>query len=317
MYFSRVRFQPEIHTRTQLIKIITHKPYELHRLLWDLFPADNSRQFLYREEVAREQLGIRSEVKGESIYYIISRNPPNQDNPLFKVDIKEYKPQLEMGNLLTFKLRANPVITHSLDRENPEQYLKARNQRNVEDPSKLTKRRVRHNVVVHAQRLFLIELCTQFKIMNDVHPRMKKSELKRILLNNGGEALDEYLASIITFNGIDSDLKSQFLSINNKLDRALILQSDQALEKWIETQGQRYGFKICVDRFNEKKLHYSGHRWNNLSEKYRGRGRAGFDSVDFSGELEIIDPDLFTNALFAGIGPAKAFGCGMLMIRRV
>ena len=42
-----------------------------------------------------------------------------------------------------------------------------------------------------------------------------------------------------------------------------------------------------------------------------------FTTVDFSGQLTVTDPLAFVAALGAGIGHAKAFGCGLLLIRRV
>lgn len=41
-----------------------------------------------------------------------------------------------------------------------------------------------------------------------------------------------------------------------------------------------------------------------------------FSTVDLSGELEVIDPQIFLTTLQKGIGHGKAFGCGLLMVRR-
>jgi CRISPR system Cascade subunit CasE len=37
--------------------------------------------------------------------------------------------------------------------------------------------------------------------------------------------------------------------------------------------------------------------------------------VDYSGVLEVTDPDALTQAVRAGVGRAKAFGCGLLLVR--
>jgi len=42
-----------------------------------------------------------------------------------------------------------------------------------------------------------------------------------------------------------------------------------------------------------------------------------FSSVDFLGDLEITDVEKFTKALFQGIGRAKAFGCGLMLVKRI
>ncbi len=39
-------------------------------------------------------------------------------------------------------------------------------------------------------------------------------------------------------------------------------------------------------------------------------------TVQFDGELRVIDPSSFRDALQAGIGPAKGFGCGLLSLAR-
>ncbi|MBD9358284.1 type I-E CRISPR-associated protein Cas6/Cse3/CasE [Methylomonas sp. EbA] len=54
--------------------------------------------------------------------------------------------------------------------------------------------------------------------------------------------------------------------------------------------------------------------WHSLDSKGR---KAGFSSIDFTGQLQITDVEKFEQALFHGIGRSKAFGCGLLMIRRV
>lgn len=40
-------------------------------------------------------------------------------------------------------------------------------------------------------------------------------------------------------------------------------------------------------------------------------------SVHFNGLLRITDPDAFRETLIRGIGPAKAFGCGLMLVKRV
>ena len=56
MYFSRVRIRPNIFKSSQLGKVLEGNVYGIHRLLWDLFPEQQQRTFLYREEIARENV---------------------------------------------------------------------------------------------------------------------------------------------------------------------------------------------------------------------------------------------------------------------
>jgi len=62
------------------------------------------------------------------------------------------------------------------------------------------------------------------------------------------------------------------------------------------------------------KLQTSAYQWHAMPNKGK---RAGFSSVDFVGALKITDVEQFKKALFDGIGRSKAFGCGLLMIKRV
>lgn len=53
-------------------------------------------------------------------------------------------------------------------------------------------------------------------------------------------------------------------------------------------------------------------------EQHRGkRGELRFSSVDFSGILTVLDPAALGCALRLGVGHAKAFGCGLLLIRPI
>ena len=51
-------------------------------------------------------------------------------------------------------------------------------------------------------------------------------------------------------------------------------------------------------------------------EQQRGKGgELRISTVDFSGHLQVIDADALRQALFVGVGHAKAFGCGLLLVR--
>lgn len=52
--------------------------------------------------------------------------------------------------------------------------------------------------------------------------------------------------------------------------------------------------------------------------QHRGKGGAlRFSTVDFSGHLLVTDPMALRHALLHGIGHAKAFGCGLLLLRPI
>jgi len=52
--------------------------------------------------------------------------------------------------------------------------------------------------------------------------------------------------------------------------------------------------------------------------KLRRKGpQAKVATLDFSGRAQVVSPEKALQALFSGIGPAKGFGCGLLLVRRV
>lgn len=77
---------------------------------------------------------------------------------------------------------------------------------------------------------------------------------------------------------------------------------------WLQRRSERHGFEIEPDllRVEGYLQHYSR----------RGRRNIRFSTLDFAGLLRVTKPDVFGEALSHGIGPAKAFGCGLMLIRR-
>jgi len=315
MYFSRIRIRPEIFKNTQLAQVLSDSSYNMHRLLWDFFPNEKQRNFLYREEIAREQLGTQAGVRGEPIYYIVSSTRPSSENPFFQVEAKEYQPKLQKGDLLSFELRANPVVTEKVDRENPEYYLGERSHRQVANKNKLTKKRVRHDVVMDAQRTFLTSLCSELNLQSHLSSDSQKREYKKVLLTHGGLELDERLMVLLKDDFRYSECLRQSMQLHSKLEMSIKAVVDDVLEKWMIRQGQRHGFSLAKDDNNQCKLQNSAYRWHSI--KAEKEKKSGFSSVDFLGDLEIIDVEKFAKALFGGIGRAKAFGCGLMLVKRI
>lgn len=51
---------------------------------------------------------------------------------------------------------------------------------------------------------------------------------------------------------------------------------------------------------------------------FRKSGMAGkIKPVVFQGILKVVEPEAFVQSIQNGIGPAKAFGCGLMLVRRV
>lgn len=85
----------------------------------------------------------------------------------------------------------------------------------------------------------------------------------------------------------------------------------QAGFRWLSERAAKHGFRL-----EESAVRTDGYRQHRL---HKGRDRAPIrlSTLDYAGVLTVTDPDSLLQALYGGIGPAKAFGCGLLMVRRL
>ena len=231
-------------------------PYGQHKLLWKLFDlprTSSSKQtpFLFRSELS----------DGLPLFYVLSRVAPRDASGKWRIDPREYRPDLRAGDRLTFKLRANPVSLAKKDREPSEAEFWRKNREksglSVEDA---TRKRIRHDVVMDAKH------------------RMGWKNL-----------LPEERP-------------------------ALANVAYEAGSRWLGEKEARLGCRIEPDR-----LRVDGHFVHCLKGRRDEKGVCRgitLSTLDFEGELRVTDPDIFSPALLNGIGPAKAFGCGLLLVRR-
>ncbi len=79
---------------------------------------------------------------------------------------------------------------------------------------------------------------------------------------------------------------------------------------WLARRGEAAGFAV-----REGETGVEGYRQHRVG---RGPGKEAmaFSTLDFDGVLEVRDPPAFVPAVARGFGPAKAFGCGLMLVRR-
>lgn len=291
MYFSRIRIRPDVQDLHLLIK---GNGYGTHQLLWKLFPDSDKRSFLFREEIAREQIPFHKGARGEPVFYMVSAERPVADHPIFAVECKPYAPRLAEGERLAFRLRANPTVARKTEGK---------------------KNSVRHDVVMDAQYHLLRELAAKMGAeMAGDKSRIRKCVLSAWQrLSDTGE-IEEKLRNIIEENERFAEMSNMPLDPARLLEIALKAHMNKTLEAWFREKGERLGFSLVRDdRKGRLKFQAEGYQWHALSQKGK---TAGFSSVDFEGEIEVVDAKLFSKCLFDGIGPAKGFGCGLMLIRR-
>ena len=78
---------------------------------------------------------------------------------------------------------------------------------------------------------------------------------------------------------------------------------------WLAAQGSRYGFQV-----RDTDLRVDGYL-PRLIPREHGRKAVRFATLDFDGVLTVTDPAAFMAALENGFGKAKAWGCGLMLIR--
>jgi CRISPR system Cascade subunit CasE len=82
----------------------------------------------------------------------------------------------------------------------------------------------------------------------------------------------------------------------------------EAGAKWLLSRAGGMGVS-----FEEKGLRVDGYQvWRQPYGK-----RIELAILDFEGRLTVSAPEKLSEALFHGVGPAKGFGCGLLLVRRV
>lgn len=82
------------------------------------------------------------------------------------------------------------------------------------------------------------------------------------------------------------------------------------LRAWLEGKARLHGFELkSVPEFSACHLAEF--------DKKAGAGTIRLNVVDIGGALQVTDADRFADAFRNGIGHGRAFGCGMLLLRRI
>lgn len=81
--------------------------------------------------------------------------------------------------------------------------------------------------------------------------------------------------------------------------------------RWLNTRSERCGFSI-----REGDVRVDAYGQMNFMQGKKGK-KITISTLDYNGVLTVTDKDKFEEALYHGIGPAKGFGCGLMMIKRI
>lgn len=104
----------------------------------------------------------------------------------------------------------------------------------------------------------------------------------------------------------------------------------KACKEWLEKQGDKCGFEktnLIVQEHNYHAISHKNKRYS-INRRACPKNHICFSSVNLTGQIRVTNPDLFlekcfferekdSDQLIAGLGRSKAFGCGLMLIRRV
>ncbi|PKL51802.1 MAG: type I-E CRISPR-associated protein Cas6/Cse3/CasE [Nitrospira bacterium HGW-Nitrospira-1] len=85
---------------------------------------------------------------------------------------------------------------------------------------------------------------------------------------------------------------------------------------WLKTRETEQGFLVEDDK-DKPAVRADGYCQHRLFKGKEAKPIT-FSTLDFNGILTVTDPDTFIEeSLYSGIGRAKAFGCGLMLVRRI
>ncbi len=79
---------------------------------------------------------------------------------------------------------------------------------------------------------------------------------------------------------------------------------------WLDRQAGRAGFTV-----QPEEIGIDGYRQHRVERNGSAQAMA-FSTLDFDGILEVREPPVFLSCVARGLGAAKAYGCGLMLIRR-
>jgi CRISPR system Cascade subunit CasE len=85
----------------------------------------------------------------------------------------------------------------------------------------------------------------------------------------------------------------------------------EASAAWLTGKGAAAGFRI-----DPEELRLDGEEWVRIPRREGRNAALTFLALTFAGVLQVDDPARFLAALLSGFGAAKAYGCGLMLIRR-
>lgn len=107
----------------------------------------------------------------------------------------------------------------------------------------------------------------------------------------------------------DVMMHAKFRQPDNFTSEQMAAAMDRAGRDWLLKRCEEWGLEVISANFwlDNYRQHRLRHKGRNIE----------FSSVDYEGVAQVQQPEKLALALLQGVGRAKAFGCGLLLVRKV
>ena len=105
-------------------------------------------------------------------------------------------------------------------------------------------------------------------------------------------------------------MPSKKITSDGKNSRRRILRTQEERMAWLKRKAEQNGFSL------ETVQELPAFRLTGAHGAEQG-GRMYLDAYEYRGILSVTDAELFQKAMQAGIGPEKAYGMGMLLVKKI
>lgn len=150
----------------------------------------------------------------------------------------------------------------------------------------------------------VMALLVQSTVPPDWHPLTEVGQGQYLLASPVWKSVDLELPEgrILRFRLVANPTRRRSSGKGHKPGPRYALYKEDAQSAWLHEKAQKRGFRLIDLQISRP-------------YKYDDVKRAlTLHTVQFDGHLQITDAALFIAALQTGIGPAKAFGCGLLSL---
>lgn len=144
-------------------------------------------------------------------------------------------------------------------------------------------------------------------VLSSVWPQIHETSMFKVL---GLKPVDDIISSFVvnscfSFNLLTYPYKTNFLT-----GKKTSIRDEDGIAAWLERKGRQHGFSVLSQNVFSRITLFGSHKKDKGGDFY-------IPAVEIMGILKITDVEKFRQAFSCGIGSGKAYGLGMLLLRRM